>query len=150
MTRRRQQRGGSLVEAALTLLVFFTFLFAILEFGRAYNIYHLVTNAAREGARFGVAPCAATAGASLCSPGALPSSDTVQAQVCDFLQSGAIACGANPGQASVSVNQNFVSTINGVPVQETQVTVSAPYSFVFFPFGQINLSSQAVMRNETQ
>jgi TadE-like protein len=143
-----KQRGAVLIEAAITVLVFFTFVLAILEFGRAYNIYHVLTNAAREGARFGVAPCPDESGTGECSAGDLPSPSYIQSRVCDFLGSGALSC--ERGQALVSVDQTFSGSVNGIAVQETQVTVTAPYSFLFFPFGQLNLTTQAVMRNENE
>jgi len=50
---RERERGQSLVEFAIILPVFLLILFAILDFGRAVYAYHVVANAAREGARFG-------------------------------------------------------------------------------------------------
>jgi len=44
------------VEFALILPVFLLLLFGAIEFGRAYFTLHLLTNAAREGARTGVVP----------------------------------------------------------------------------------------------
>jgi Flp pilus assembly protein TadG len=56
VSRRGKQCGAVLLEAAITSIVLFFFLFAILQFGRAYNIYQTITDAAREGARYSVAP----------------------------------------------------------------------------------------------
>jgi hypothetical protein len=144
----RAQRGAVLIEAGFTVLLFFTFVLAILEFGRAYNVYQVLTNAAREGARFGVAPCPDETGTEACSPGDLPSPEVIESRVCEFLSTGALSC--DDGEALVRVNQDFPRTVNGIPLQETQVTVSAPYNFLFFPFGQFNLTTEAVMRNETE
>jgi len=47
-------RGQSLVELALTLPVILLMLFGIIELGRAFLIYSEVSNAAREGARYGM------------------------------------------------------------------------------------------------
>ena len=47
-------RGQSLVELALTLPVILVMLFGIIELGRAFLIYSEVSNAAREGARYGM------------------------------------------------------------------------------------------------
>jgi Flp pilus assembly protein TadG len=44
------------VEFALVLPVFALMLFAAIEFGRAYYVLHLLTNASREGARMGALP----------------------------------------------------------------------------------------------
>src|SRR6476660_8563400 len=73
--RRRNsgQRGSTLVEYALTLVISFVLLFAIIDFGRALYSYHFVNYAAREAARFAsmrganscggtVSPCSVTSG----------------------------------------------------------------------------------------
>lgn len=53
----QMERGGSLVEMALTLPVLLLVLFAILDLGRAVYAQNVIANAAREGARFGaIAP----------------------------------------------------------------------------------------------
>jgi Flp pilus assembly protein TadG len=136
MKLRRSERGATLVEAALTMLLFFTLIFSILEFGRAYNIYQLATNAAREGSRFSVAPFPGTS--------TLPATGDVETHVRDFLAS------ANVSGAAVTVNQAAVGTnVNGVVQVSTEVDVQAPYSFIFFPFGTIQLNAKSVMRNET-
>lgn len=51
---RRNQRGQALVEFALASFALLLLLFGILELGRAVYIYNAMTNAAREGARYGV------------------------------------------------------------------------------------------------
>ncbi len=48
------QRGSALVEFALSLLVFLSLLFGVMDFGRALYTYHAVCHAAREGARFAI------------------------------------------------------------------------------------------------
>lgn len=47
------QRGQSLVEMALTLPVVLMLLMGIMDFGRMMFLYSQVSNAAREGARYG-------------------------------------------------------------------------------------------------
>ena len=139
MKMPKRQRGATIVEAAVTLLLLFMFLDAILEFGRAYNVYHIMTNAAREGARYAVAP----------SPGTttLPNTSQVQAQVNSFLASGGVS------GATVNVTPT-TQTVNGAPLVYTTVQVTAPYTF-FVPQllgisnGTVNLSTSAEMRNET-
>ena len=51
-----RRRGQAVVEFALVLPVFLLMLFGAIEFGRAYYTVHLLTNAAREGARMGALP----------------------------------------------------------------------------------------------
>jgi Flp pilus assembly protein TadG len=53
---RRCRSGQAVVEFALILPVFMLMLFGAIEFGRAYYTLHLLTNAAREGARTGSLP----------------------------------------------------------------------------------------------
>jgi Flp pilus assembly protein TadG len=53
MDRRAANRGQSLVEFALTLSLLVLILLGILDLGRAYNAYVIITNAARNGAYFG-------------------------------------------------------------------------------------------------
>jgi Flp pilus assembly protein TadG len=53
-SRVPHRRGAALVEAALVLPVVITFLFGILEYGRYVMMLQLLTNAAREGARYAV------------------------------------------------------------------------------------------------
>src|SRR5262249_53550139 len=49
---RGAQRGSSLVEQAVVLVILLTILFAIIDFGRALYTYHFVSNAAREATRW--------------------------------------------------------------------------------------------------
>src|SRR5215468_3795453 len=59
---KREQRGATVVEAALIVPILLLFLIGILEFGRAYNEYQVLTNAAREACRYATARGSATAG----------------------------------------------------------------------------------------
>ncbi len=47
----REDSGQALVEFALVVPIFLLLLFGIVEFARAWNIYEVLTDAAREGAR---------------------------------------------------------------------------------------------------
>lgn len=51
---RKSHRGQSLVEMALILPILIIILFGIMEFGRVFHAYLVITHAAREGARYGV------------------------------------------------------------------------------------------------
>jgi Flp pilus assembly protein TadG len=133
MKRTKLQRGAALAEAAVTSVALFTLIMGAVEFGRAYNIYQNITNAAREGARYAVAPDPTT--------GALPSTTEIQNYVAPFLSSSSVS-----GTVSVAATSH---SVNGVTTSYTQVTVSAPYNFFFFPFGTINMSANSEMRNET-
>ena len=54
--RSTHPNGATTVEFALVLPIFFLFLFASLEFMRAFNILHTADNAAYEAARRGIVP----------------------------------------------------------------------------------------------
>jgi Flp pilus assembly protein TadG len=47
-----RQEGQSLVEAAVIVPILLLLLAAVVDFGRAFDAYIVLTNAAREGARF--------------------------------------------------------------------------------------------------
>jgi Flp pilus assembly protein TadG len=54
MKRLRSQRGNALIETAITLPILLLVSVSIFEFGRAYQTWEVMTNAAREGARIAV------------------------------------------------------------------------------------------------
>jgi hypothetical protein len=51
MRLRRDQRGAALLEMAFTLPLLLLISVGIFEFGRAFEVWQVLTNAAREGAR---------------------------------------------------------------------------------------------------
>ena len=51
---RRKERGSTVVEAALGLLFFLTFICGIMDFGRAIWTYNTLSYAAAEGARYAI------------------------------------------------------------------------------------------------
>jgi Flp pilus assembly protein TadG len=148
--RTRAQFGATLVETAYIILPLFILIFGIIEFGRAYSVYQTATNAAREGARFSAAPCTVAqvrncSGQSVsCTAGSAPSSTQVKSCVQGFLVSNAIKV----PDGNISVDQNQTVPVNGIDLSYSAVNVTAPYNFIFFPFGTLNLKSKAVMRNE--
>lgn len=151
MKNTYKSRGSTLVESALSLLLLLTLVFGIIEFGRAFNVYQVMTNAAREGARFAVAPCPfASSVGSTCSAGQLPSTSAVQTYVQGFLNSGSVSCPGG-GVSCINVNPNYqpsTDPVNGVTLSYTQVTISLPYTFSFFRYTP-TITTDAVMRNET-
>lgn len=140
LNRLRNQRGAALLETAITLPLVLLVTVSIFEFGRAYQTWQVLTNAAREGARVAV-----IAG----------HSDTqVTDAVRTYMQNGQLPMHAT---ASVSVNRNvpFGST------SASTVTVSYPFQFtVLNPVvrlvsknsttgqGTTNMVATASMRNE--
>ena len=135
----REDAGQSLVEFAMVLPVLLAVVIGIFEFGRAWNVYQVITNAAREGARRAVVPTTASEG-------------EVEDVIQDYLDSAAL----DGDLADVSVDGFDSGT--GTPVT---VQVDYPYQFQFLgPIvgflgdgsgtlpGSITLSTTAVMRNE--
>lgn len=138
--RLTNERGAALLETAITIPLVLLVTVSIFEFGRAYQTWQVLTNAAREGARTAV-----IAG----------NSDTqVTDAVRNYMQGGQLPKYAS---ATVSVNRN-------VPFGSvTASTVSVTYPFQFTVLnpvirlvnkssttgqGTTNMSASATMRNE--
>jgi hypothetical protein len=54
--KRKNERGAALMETAMVLPLLLLVAVGIFEFGRAYQTWQVLTNAAREGARFAAMP----------------------------------------------------------------------------------------------
>ena len=139
LKRIKNQRGAALIETAITLPLVLLVSVAIFEFGRAYQTWQVLTNAAREGARIAVLP------------------DYTDTQVTDtvrnYLTSGRLT---NAAGASIIVvrNEPFGATT------ASRVTVNYPFQFMVLN-GVVRLvradstvgtpltmQSSALMRNE--
>lgn len=139
LKRIKNQRGAALIETAITLPLVLLVSVSIFEFGRAYQTWQVLTNAAREGARIAVLP------------------DYTDTQVTDtvrnYLTSGRLT---NAGTASIIVvrNEPFGATT------ASRVTVNYPFQFMVLN-GVVRLvradstvgtpltmQSSALMRNE--
>ena len=143
MRNWRSARGAALLEAAITIPLLLFVSVGIFEFGRAYQTWQVVTNAAREGARLAVLPSANVS--------------TVQQRVRDYMQAGQLSRYATAG---VSVNTAATLTVNGTAVSASQVTVTYPFTFIVLQpvarlvssqtalGGAVTMSAQALMRNE--
>ena len=137
--RFKSQRGTTIVEAAIILPVFLMFLFGIFEAGRFLNVRQVLTNAAREGARFGVTPLTGT--------NTLPTTSAIQDRVNEYLASANITGATTTVNPDVEVATGSVTTVYTlVQVQEPYDVLTVPY---FFNMLQITLSGEALMRNET-
>ncbi len=140
------ERGQALIETAITIPLLLLVSVLIFEFGRAYQVAQILTNAAREGARVAVLPNA--------------TQSDVQARVMAYLQNGAVAGYAN---ATVGLNQAASVPMGAGTASASVVTVNLPFSFmVLNPIvnlvvsgstlggAPLNLSASAEMRNEVQ
>ena len=150
MTRMRKrltgERGTALIETALTLPLLLLVSVGIFEFGRAFQTFQVLTNAAREGARLAVLPN--------------PVAGAVDARVRSYLTSGQLA---NAAGATVVVNPSATVAIGGgATASASLVTVNYPFEFmVLQPVASllvsgstlgapITLTASAEMRNESQ
>jgi len=165
--------GAEIAETAVVLPLLFTVLLGIFFFGRAYNIYGTITQAAMQGARAAVAPTCAT-----CSNTTLTADQIATTVVAPVLQAshldparvqvltpaacacGSVACGSavacDPAgvlaTASICVQQNVnISTSGGASQCGTSVAFQYPYGFNL-PFQSFTLQMKATaqMRVENQ
>lgn len=140
-----RQEGTALVEAAFTLPILLFLSISVIEFGRAYQVFQVVTNAAREGARIAVLPGT--------------SDSDVLNRVQTYLQAGQIN---DATQASVQINRNTTISIGSGTASASRVEVDYPFSFVVLqPVASLlpgnsnttlgaafTMKSAATMRNE--
>jgi Flp pilus assembly protein TadG len=129
----------TIVEAAIILLMFFMLLFGVIEAGIFLKTRQALTNAAREGARFAVAPYSGT--------DTLPLTGEITAKVDQFLSAAGVT------GATVTVTRPVLVTTGLIQTAYTEVTVTKPYEVIsvpgFFSMLEINLTGKALMRNET-
>ena len=121
------QRGQSMVELAMLLPILLLILLGIIDLGRVFNAYIVITNAAREGVRYG----------------SLYPSDTsgIRARVIAEAQGSGIPLSSGNIQVSAETT----------PGDSKTVTVTFPFSAVstlistFWGGGDLQLQSRAVM-----
>ena len=140
------ERGTALLETAMTLPLLLLVSVGIFEFGRAFQTWQVLTNAAREGARLAVMPSQVAGG--------------VDARVKSYLTSGQLD---NVVNATVVVDPAATVDIGaGATATASLVTVTYPFEFmVLQPVASllvsgtkvgepIVLTATATMRNESQ
>jgi Flp pilus assembly protein TadG len=137
----RERSGQSMVEFALVLVILMLLVVGIVEFGRVWNMYQILANAAREGARLTSLPAGFTTAAA------------VTAKVQSYLSTGNV----DPSKAVVTIGGAGVDGGTGTQVS---VTVSYPFSFLYVgpvirlinpgatAGADLTIQSQSVMRNE--
>jgi len=147
----RNERGQAMVEAGLTMLLLFVFIFAIWEGGRALQVRQVLTDAAREGARYAVAPLTQTL------PGTMPTQNEIQTFVQAYLEAASVHVNAQcpPSPSGICVDTTPISTnaSTGVTTSFTMVTVTYPYHIMtlsmFGSFNNMILTGYSKMRSET-
>lgn len=139
MRRGHSEKGAALLEAAVTIPMLLLIAVGIFEFGRAYQTWQVLTNAAREGARVAILADA---------------TDTaVSDRVRNYLQSGQLPKAAD---ATIDIDRNVPLGTSSA----SRITVNYPYDFMVLnpvirlvnpnsTAGQpLTLQAVALMRNE--
>lgn len=136
-------RGAAIVETALTMPLILLVSIGIFEFGRAYQTWQVLTNAAREGARVAVLPGVTDA--------------AVTSRVTDYLTTGAIG---RVDEADISIVRDEEISVGSGTASASRVTVTYPYEFMVLEgvaelvtsgttVGEsLTMSATALMRNE--
>lgn len=107
---RDTEAGQSLVEFSLILPIFLLLLFALVDFGRGFYTWMLVTNAAREGARVA----------------AVQSDDsTINERIYDSF------CSSYPGDCSLDPADLSISKTNVQGARGSAVEIDLAYDFEF-------------------
>jgi len=141
MKRFRSQKGAALLEAAITIPLILLICIGIFEFGRAYQTWQVLTNAAREGARIAILS-------------GTKDSD-VEQRVRDYMAGGALPY-ARSNTTAVKINHAIALTGSDTG---SQVEIDYPFQFMFLQpvarmvvkgatAGAFTMRSTAVMRNE--
>jgi len=141
----RSERGAAIIETAITLPLVLLVCVGIFEFGRAYQTWQVMTNAAREGARVAMLPN--------------PPAGAADARVREYLKMGGLNSDPTVGVAVTPATVSLGPTGNA---SASTVTVTYPFSFmVLQPVAKlvvgttttgnaITLTAAATMRNESQ
>ena len=135
------ERGAALLETALTLPIVLMICVGIFEFGRAYQTWQLLTNAAREGARVAVV-------------GGTTDLD-IETAVRTYMAAERLG---NAGTAPIAVNRKVALGSN----TGTEVTIQYPFSFILLDpavrlvrpastttGAPLMMSAVAIMQNES-
>ncbi len=128
--RSKKQEGAGLVEFAIVAPLFVVLLFGLVEFGLSVYDKEMLTNASREGARFGVVYCTPR-----------KTIDDIKAKVREYLTKAGFS-----GTATINV-----TGAGGASGSSLTVSVTYPYQFQVLPqflrsmTGSINLTANTQM-----
>ena len=141
INKRNKERGAALIETAVTIPIILLVSVAIFEFGRAYQTWQVLTNAAREGARISILVG--------------KTDEDVRNAVKKYMDVGGLPL-AYDGSVNIKLERNISLGSNNA----SKITVLYPYSFmVLNPVIQmvtpgsktgepITMAAAALMRNE--
>jgi len=148
---QRDTRGSVMVEFAIASLVFCLIIAGIIDLGHAYYMKQVVTNASREGARYGVVYRTDNAGKRLAPSSASPT--IINYVLNTYLSQTFLPADANP---AVTLAGAAATAANGVDIkgQDLEVTVTATKTWFvldnFIPSlgGSVTLTASTVMQCE--
>jgi Flp pilus assembly protein TadG len=109
----RRERGAAMLETALVMPLVLLVCVGIFEFGRAYQTWQVLTNAAREGARVAVLPGA--------------NNETITERVRIYMASGQLP---KADSATVAVTPVTLDLGGGATAAASSVTVNYPFQFM--------------------
>ena len=140
---RNGERGAALLEVAMTLPLVLLIAIGIFEFGRAYQTWQILTNAAREGARIAVLPGI--------------DDNAVEERVQEYLTMGLLDAA---DEAEVTIDRDAEVDIGDDTASASTVQVEYPFTFmVLQPIARLvvqgstvgealTMTTTATMRNE--
>jgi len=120
---RRNDLGAALLEFGLVMVVFFVFLFGVMDFGRALYTYHFVSNAACEATRYAIVR------------GADSSNPVTASEVTDYVK-GITPLGIDPNDLTV----NTTWSPNNAPGSSVKVEVSDNFQVIMPMFKKYNMT----------
>jgi Flp pilus assembly protein TadG len=139
------QSGTAAVEFALILPLLLIIVFGIIEFSIVFYNKAMITNASREGARYGITFIYEGP-----DNGTHPTEDKIIAKVNNYVDNGTrlISFSSLPATITTAVDGE-----NGEPGDDLTVTVTYPYDFLILPrfadrVANLTLSAETVMRLE--
>jgi Flp pilus assembly protein TadG len=141
---RNAERGATMVETSIVMLLALTVIFGIMDFGRALFAYHAVSNGARIGTRYAIVH-----GANCIPSGCTASQSTIQTYVRNStpgLNLSNLTVTATWGGTALDTSQSCGTAANENPGCTVTVTVSYPFTFVFSSIGPtLTMSSTSKM-----
>jgi Flp pilus assembly protein TadG len=116
-TAPRRERGQAMAEMGFVVTLFVTLVIGTIEFGRAWMILNMITDAARNGARIAAVVPATGRDTS----GIITNKTVIQNQVLTEVRNVMTTTGL-----TATLTQ---PTISGIPMVQVQVSGSVPYIF---------------------
>ena len=120
--RREGEKGQSVLEMTIALPILLLILIAIIDFARAFDAYIVLTNAAREGARFGSRD---------------PSLGVPEIQM--LVAEDVLGSGTNISRMEAFTTTNVL--VEGMDWSSSAVTVTVSYDFELYFAGIVGLDT---------